>query len=570
MDFDSFTDEQRGVWNKLRPRVLKALGFAGIDKAQQEPLADSYTYARMQVLMARADEVSEKSWGDISESDYSGEQLSLAVPKAVLAWAKAEAKKDDREITKSDLKLRYKNPDGTVNINGIRAALSRLPQTDLPSDVLSKAKGELQDALAKAKKGLGIEDRKDGSSLRQSCAEVRIVRYDEDSGVLVADVPIAKMDVLPYLQEDGSVIYELKHPRDFTTPSFLASIPGKPVINGHAPSGVPFHLLDEAERNKWTCGIFHTGQDYVWVEDGKIYAREVVYDEELINQLRSGELVQVSTGIMQWTVDEDGSYNGKAYQKRQTKPLLDHLAHVRQGRCGPECAVALDGAIEILGGNMTTEEKEKDKVIIDASPTDEQEATTTAEKDKQVAAPKTDDKKEDTSKDDLQAQLDSLEKEKTDAQTKIDELKAKLDKAEGERDGKNTQVDELQKRIDTLEASLSARLDAEMDERLDMVGFMQRLIADYDYHGKATRDMVIDALAHFNPDFEAKDRSDDYLSARFDTLREMYERQQKDPTGQFTLKNEPKADEKEIAKAKQRAEARTTGLYRDPHKKQEA
>jgi len=105
----------------------------------------------------------ERAW-DNSKADYTIEQLSRAVPKAILKWAKAQAKKEDRDLIKDDLKLRYKEPNGDVNIEGIRAALRRLPRTvGIPQSVLNDAKDELESALKKAKKALGIEESFDES-----------------------------------------------------------------------------------------------------------------------------------------------------------------------------------------------------------------------------------------------------------------------------------------------------------------------------------------------------------------------------------------------------------------------
>lgn len=94
--------------------------------------------------------ISQKRW-NFPRSAYTTEQLARAVPKAILQWAKDQAKKNNRDLNKEDLKLYYREPDGTININGIRAALQRLPQTaDIPQSVLEGAKEELERALERA------------------------------------------------------------------------------------------------------------------------------------------------------------------------------------------------------------------------------------------------------------------------------------------------------------------------------------------------------------------------------------------------------------------------------------
>ncbi|MFQ5769702.1 MAG: head maturation protease, ClpP-related [bacterium] len=92
-----------------------------------------------------------KPW-DGSKARFTIEQLLNAVAKAVAKWARDEAKQKDRDVIKTDLKLPFKEPDGTVNINGVRNALARLPQTQgLPNNVKESARTELQSLLNKFK-----------------------------------------------------------------------------------------------------------------------------------------------------------------------------------------------------------------------------------------------------------------------------------------------------------------------------------------------------------------------------------------------------------------------------------
>ncbi len=560
------TDEQKKDWLHIFNAAFAAYEVAGMAN-EEERKKRALLIATNRVdsdEQSRSDAISQKAWADIAESDYTIDQLVAAVPAACLTWAKAQAKAEKRDLTKADLKLRYKNPDGTVNINGIRAALSRLPQTKLPQDVLDKAKAELEKALTAAKKALGIKDRGD-AQIRQSYGEARIVRYDEELGLLVADVPIAKMTVLPYLDSSGNVVHELKHPRDFATPAFLATVPGKPVVDGHAPNGVPFDELSEDDRARYTSGVLHTGQDSVWVEDSLVYAREVVFDEALIADIKEHKKVQVSTGIWAQIEDEEGTYDGMQYQRRQKHPMLDHLAHVPQGRCGADCSVVIDGAIEITethdaGGSMAEKKDEKKQ--------DEQQAVVRELKLDEAAITLCPDVKVEDAEA-FQAAIDALVQAKADAEAATATLQAQLDAAKGEGDGKDEVIKTLQDELKTVQEAqtkLDTGLEGRLDERIDMIAFMQELDEEYDHHGKTVQDMRVDALKHFDETFDPKDLSEEYVRARFDTVRDFYEKQLKDPTGVFDLRA-PRTDQSnEEDEAKTRADARTVGLYRDPLK----
>lgn len=106
---------------------------------------------RRRFLLFKAS-ISQRPW-NFPKSAYTIEQLLRAVPAAIRAWARGKANGD---VTKDNLKLRYREPGGAINIRGIRAALQRLPQTrGIPGNVLAAARKELQAALSRANKQLG-------------------------------------------------------------------------------------------------------------------------------------------------------------------------------------------------------------------------------------------------------------------------------------------------------------------------------------------------------------------------------------------------------------------------------
>ena len=97
-------------------------------------------------------------WSQFQENDYTIEQAARACPRAFALWAIQNADSEGRDVLKSELALRYREPDGTPNIWGIRAALERLPVTELPAAVKSEAESELRAELDSAERELGKED----------------------------------------------------------------------------------------------------------------------------------------------------------------------------------------------------------------------------------------------------------------------------------------------------------------------------------------------------------------------------------------------------------------------------
>jgi len=101
---------------------------------------------------------STKRWSQFTDTDYSLEQMARACPRPCVLWAVREASDGGREVAKSELSLRYREPDGTPNIWGIRAALKQLSVTELPAAVKSDAEAELRLELEKVEQALGKED----------------------------------------------------------------------------------------------------------------------------------------------------------------------------------------------------------------------------------------------------------------------------------------------------------------------------------------------------------------------------------------------------------------------------
>lgn len=96
----------------------------------------------------------DKPW-DGAKSRFTDEQLLRSIPGAIAAWVRSQVSADKGTV-RGLAALPYKEPDGTVNLGGVRNALARLSQVEgIPSGVLSRARAELQRALAAGNKALG-------------------------------------------------------------------------------------------------------------------------------------------------------------------------------------------------------------------------------------------------------------------------------------------------------------------------------------------------------------------------------------------------------------------------------
>ena len=102
-----------------------------------------------------ADKYSDGKW-DYPKSAYTVPQLLAAVPAAMAEYARAEAKKNNRDVVKGECHLRYRTPTGTIVLKGIERGLGRLNQVKGPSsDQKARARAELLNQRSKARKALG-------------------------------------------------------------------------------------------------------------------------------------------------------------------------------------------------------------------------------------------------------------------------------------------------------------------------------------------------------------------------------------------------------------------------------
>ncbi len=165
----------------------------------------------MEADMDQFADYTEAKW-DGSTSRFTIEQLLKAVPRAVAAHARAQAKQENRDVTKADLKLPYKEPNGTINVNGVRAALAAIGgahgnKPDLPAEVLSAAKTELQNVLNawKKKQGKMEEFQEKVQSVAEKIQSVKKIQAIDEKRRAISDVYWAGMDLLDQIVKDSNL-----------------------------------------------------------------------------------------------------------------------------------------------------------------------------------------------------------------------------------------------------------------------------------------------------------------------------------------------------------------------------
>ena len=190
--------------------------------------------------------------------------------------------------------------------------------------------------------------------------------YARDGAVLILhDVPITKVGVQPYYDADG------KLEMHFKTPEAVGGIKSDfaPMAFVHPP--LHFRDMSDDQIKEWMVG---------WTSDGRYDAEtqkryadlyftvsSLLKDArgaELIQRVKDGKSTDVSIGFFVETQNEKGTYDGRAYDVKQTMIDYDHLAVLvdQQGRYSYPDGVGIgaDTLTETSNGGKHMGEEPKD------------------------------------------------------------------------------------------------------------------------------------------------------------------------------------------------------------------
>lgn len=337
-----------------------------------------------------------------------------------------------------------------------------------------------------------------------------------------AHVPamLGRTGVLTYINPDGTKRRELRLESEVFNPDSLATLEHVPVID------IQHHtrLVTPSEWRKVALGHSTAAK-----KDGKFIAGQlVIQDQDTLDAIERGDRTDVSCGYrcrLDWT---SGMYNGEEYDCIQRDIRYNHVALCppNRGRSGPEVGLRLDKN-EWATGHLETGEKNMKVIVIDGR---EYEVGSAAHI----------------------AKLGEMSKARFDAyDAQIAELTKAKDKAEAERDAAKDQLTQVN--TDAKEKS-AKQLEKEMEEeklskaRKAFRRHIERSVSmfkkafgadpdedeekDEDKKEKmdaaqdemSDRDLQVYAIKLASPNFDTKDpatgkeRSDDYVAARFDNL----------------------------------------------------
>lgn len=170
--------------------------------------------------------------------------------------------------------------------------------------------------------------------LRFDAAKIKGTVEDTPEGYIKADAVVTRTGVFLYVNKDGTVRRELRHPDHVFKSDSLASLKMIPITNGH-PKAKEVNATTAKELS-----VGHTGENIR--PDGRwIMAPLVVTDAAAIEDIKNGKK-ELSLGYSIDRVPESGSYKGQAYDCVQTNIRYNHLAIVERARAGAMARLNLD------------------------------------------------------------------------------------------------------------------------------------------------------------------------------------------------------------------------------------
>lgn len=253
--------------------------------------------------------------------------------------------------------------------------------------------------MSKLKRSLTVKIRKDESPVFTKL------------GYLIATVYATRSGVFDYYKDDGALYQEYRPESEVFKPESMQSLQFKALTRLH-----PKDMLDSSNTSKHQKGMV---LNEVSREGNFLKALVLVTDSDLIAEITSGKLNQLSCGYTCEVIDGDGvTPEGEKYNGIQSNIEYNHLASVPLGRAGDQVKFKLDNKGDQIYFEETEETGEKSENIINEKKGDSMKVTLNG---KVYNLDNADEK----AAYDLEVQR--IEQEKKDLSSKVEALKAEID-----------------------------------------------------------------------------------------------------------------------------------------------
>lgn len=314
--------------------------------------------------------------------------------------------------------------------------------------------------------------------------ELKLIETPE--GFLEGYAIATRTGVFAYRRADGSIQRELRTEEEVFNQDAIDSFKMKPITNDH-----PDDIVNIDNASDLSVGM--TGQEIKRI-DNYLAPFIKITDKKAVQDAKSGKR-GLSFGYKVNLVKKDGVFKGERYDYVQTNIRGNHLALVYEGRAGEKAKLRLDSqdAICVFNNNFNDNLKMK-KIRLDGKEFEVSE---------EVAS----------KIDSIEAENTSLKKDKEDLEKSKSELQSKLDTVTGEKDSIQVKLDE------ELKKDHAGDIAKKVQERIALEKKASEFFkADEDFSKLSDKEIKSKVISLFTKDFNADSVSDDYLSARFDSI----------------------------------------------------
>ena len=298
--------------------------------------------------------------------------------------------------------------------------------------------------------------------------------YRTSEGYIKGTAIVTRTGIFKYVDNQGNIRLELRHPDDILDEDSLESLKQIPITVEH-----PTVLVDSSNVKQLGVGL--TGET-VKIDGENIKTTVTITAIEGVEAINSGK-EELSLGYTLDLEEEEGIYNGQPYTHRQKNIRYNHLAIVERGRAGANARLNFD-SFEcgiIVDENITHERENMVKINIDNVDVEVDEAVKKAY-------------------DSLNARLDS-------ATAETEALKAKLDETE----------EQLKK---AKEINSDSAISEKAKARVELIAKAGKVVNIDGLYDLSDRDIKLSVIKSRYDSLDLTDKSDDYVSARFDAICE--------------------------------------------------
>ena len=330
-----------------------------------------------------------------------------------------------------------------------------------------------------------------------------------DEGYLRVKARIARTGIQSYTDANGGIRLEYRPEEEVAADAALDSFREKCVTKEHPPV-----LLDASNTKDYAVGFTSADVSY---SEGFVESTLTVTDKEAIDEIMRGNVREVSCGYKVDYSPEPGiTPDGQHYDGIQKNIRGNHVAIVNRARGGAQVRLMLDSAdaavndlINYSTGVIMAANIAFDGVSFEADPA--LAAAISAERD-DAKGSYADMKRK---YDEIMSEASKM-KEEMDAMGK--EMKGKCDSAEGRADALAEEVESLKA---SLESAQLVNVDSLVEERIALIDKARTsLDSAFDFAGLSAREIMEASIKAVRGDADLSERSDDYVTAMFDTLAE--------------------------------------------------